>query len=198
MGRVSSNFGTVFWSCCSLPFEHKLFAFLPHVKCSHLLPSFPRCLIPLQPQAGCCHQNQVEVWVRLLGFGSSKTVSQAWFSTKDLWHAEISYCPLQTQYKMVGQVTAIDIPTQKMRKWEAHVSLAILKSKQAYVFSSFIRIPYCSLGIIIHGSWFCPLSCWFLSLNYPYISIIFRHVWSWVVFSTCFPPIGILGSKVLF
>ena len=159
VGRVPGYLGDILWSCCSLPSGHKLFAFFPCVKCSHLLLkwsevaqscptlcnpmdcilpgssihgifqarvlewvtiSFSRgssrpqdrtevsriagrrftvwdtreakCLIPFQPQAQArCHLDQVEGWMRLLRCGSSKALSQVWFSLEDLWTAEMSY-----------------------------------------------------------------------------------------------------------
>lgn len=67
-------------------------------------------------------------------------------------------------------------PILKWETWEVHSNhetIAVLKSSWADVVSFLIRVQYCSLGIVLHCSWFCHLGSWFFLLNHSFISL--RH-----------------------
>lgn len=106
--------------------------------------------------------SQIQMQMRLLGSNSlSIFINDSSALSKHLWMKD----KLSVLYRSNipwwdrPRKTAINLSIQKRRKQEAHRSywsIAILNSSRAHIDSEIKQFP--NLGILLCGSWFCPLS----------------------------------------
>lgn len=140
------------------------------------------------------HPNQVQMQPRSLGH------SLIWRSVNQRDRFSGPHTP-NIQWRGKDRKTAMETPTQEGWKWKVYSSYwstAILKSSQPHVASFLIMAQFCSLGVILHGSYPCPL-CSRLSLWH--ILLFTREmtqVCNWVSFLVCFFPVRVWGSWGIF